>query len=134
MFSISKETDYALNAIFYLVDKRDYVSVCEISDNLKIPKTYLARIFSKLASYNILKSREGKMGGYILNKKLEDIILYNFLILFEDDLGIVKCEKNGKICSCSKFCRHKKFFQNYLFKILENELKEKNLSDVYKYK
>ncbi|MEZ7820914.1 MAG: Rrf2 family transcriptional regulator [Patescibacteria group bacterium] len=133
MFSISKETDYALSAIFYLVDKQDYVSVCEISDKLKISKKYLARIFSKLASCNILKSKEGKTGGYVLNKKLEDIVLYDFLVLFEDDLDIVRCKKNGKICNCSKFCRHKDFFQNYLFKILEKELKEKKLSDVCKY-
>lgn len=134
MFSISKETDYALSALFYLVDKHYYVSVFEISEKLKIPKTYLARIFSKLASNNILKSKEGNSGGYSLNIKLEDIVLYNFLILFEKDLGIVRCQKNGKICNCLNFCHHKNFFQGYLFKILEKELKSKKLSEVYNLK
>ncbi len=134
MFSISRETDYALNAVFYLADKRDYVSVFEISEKLLIPKNYLAKIFSKLASEKILKSREGKTGGYILNKKLEDISLYDFFSFFEKDLNIVKCCSDNKTCSCSGVCFHKNFFQNYLSKILQKELKEKNLADVFKYR
>lgn len=134
MFSISKETDYALNAIFYISDKNNYSSVAEISEKLKISKSYLGRIFTKLASVKILRSKEGKDGGYVLNKKLNEIYLYDFLTLFEEDLGVVKCDKNGKKCSCIKFCKHKKFFQKYIFQILENELKRQTLLDVYRYK
>lgn len=133
MFSISRETDYALNAIFYLADKQDHISVLEISEKLLIPKNYLAKIFSKLASEKILKSREGKLGGYVLNKKLEDISLYDFFSFFEKDLNIVKCCSGDKACDCSSACFHKKFFQDYLSKILQKELKEKSLLDVYRY-
>lgn len=133
MFSISRETDYALNSVFYLADKKDFISVLEISEKLMIPKNYLAKIFSKLASLDILKSREGKSGGYMLNKKLEDISLFEFFSFFEEDLNIVRCGKNGEICSRSSICYHKKFFQGYLAKILMKETQEKTLADVYNY-
>lgn len=132
MFSISRETDYALNAVFYLSNKSDYVSVLDVSENLMIPKNYLAKIFSKLAFNKILKSREGKSGGYILNKKLNEVSLFDFFSLFEENLSIVRCG-NGKICDRSKVCYHRKFFQNYLSGVLKKELQEKTLQDIYNY-
>lgn len=60
MFNISKQSDYGLLMLEYLKDKRDYISLTEIVEKLKLPKRFLARIASKLVSARILLSREGK--------------------------------------------------------------------------
>ena len=135
MFSISKETDYALSAINFLSKHKDeYVSISLISEKLNISKKYLGRILPKIVDAKIVESKEGKNGGYILVKKMEDISLYDFLKIFETDLDFVKCSKTGHKCSCHKHCEQKEFFSVYLKEEIKNILKKKKLNEIFKSK
>ena len=133
MFSINKETDYALSSINYLSKKKDeYVSISLMSEELHISKRYLAKILSSIMSSGILESKEGKFGGYKLIKDMKNINLYDFLKIFEEDWDFVKCEKTGHNCSCQKHCKQKEFFSVFLKKEIKNVLKSKNLSEIFK--
>lgn len=135
MFSISKETDYALGAINFLSKyNNEYVSISLISEKLNISKKYLGRILPKIADAKIVESKEGKNGGYILVKKMEDISLYDFLKIFETDLDFVKCSKTGHKCSCHKYCEQKEFFSVYLKEEIKNILKKKKINEIFKSK
>ena len=133
MFSINKETDYALSAVNYLSKNNDgYVSITLMSHDLKISKRYLSKILPKIVSVNIVESKEGKNGGYRLIKNMKDVSLYDFLKIFEEDLDFVKCGKTGNSCSCHKHCEQKEFFSIYLKNEIKNILKNKNLSEIFK--
>ena len=133
MFSINKETDYALSAINYLSKKRDeYISITSISDDLHISKRYLAKILSSIRNSGVLESKEGKNGGYKLIKEMKDINLYDFLKIFEEDLDFVKCGKTGHNCACLKHCEQKEFFSVFLKNEIKNVLKSKNLDEIFK--
>lgn len=131
MFSINKETDYALSAINFLSkNKNEYVSISLMSSKLGISKKYLSRILPKIVDAKIIKSKEGKNGGYMLVKDIENINLYEFLKVFENDLEFVKC--NSK-CLC-KHCEQKEFFSEYLKNEVINILKKKQLNEIFKSK
>ena len=128
MFNISKQSDYGLLMLEYLKDKKDYTSLTEIVEKLKLPKRFLARIASKLVSARILLSREGKIGGYLLNPEIKSLTLYDYLKVFEGDLALTKCFDKNYQCQWEKNCSHKKFFDNKLRNaFIENLKKEKLL-------
>jgi len=128
MFNISKQSDYGLLMLEYLKDKKNYISLTEIVEKLKLPRRFLARIASKLVSAKILLSREGKIGGYLLSPKISSFTLYDYLKVFEGDLALTECFDKKYKCQWEKDCCHKKFFDNKLRNaFIENLKKEKLL-------
>jgi Rrf2 family protein len=127
MFNISKQSDYGLLMLEYLKDKKDYISLTEIVEKLKLPKRFLARIASKLVSAKILLSREGKIGGYLLNPEIKSLTLYDYLRVFEGDLALTKCFDKNYQCQWEKNCSHKKFFDNKLRNAFIENLKREKL-------
>jgi Rrf2 family protein len=127
MFNISKQSDYGLLMLEYLKDKKDYISLTEIVEKLKLPKRFLARIASKLVSAKILLSREGKIGGYLLNPKVNSLTLYDYLKVFEGDLVLTKCFDKDYQCQWEKNCSHKKFFNHKLRNAFIKNLKKEKL-------
>ncbi len=131
MFKISKSSDYGLLLIEYLFDKGDYISLSEIIEKTGLPKRFLARIASKLVSEKILESKEGKIGGYKLTKKIGSMSLFDYLKIFED-FKMTKCADDDYDCPWEENCRHKNFFSKKLSNNLINYLKSEKLLKIIK--
>jgi Rrf2 family protein len=131
MFSIHKESDYALITVSSLRNRDDFVSITELVSETKMPRRFLARITADLVRHRILVSREGRMGGYKLAKKLKDINLYDFLSIFEKNISVVRCVEKGYICNCKDSCKHHSFFADKLSRIIASQLKKWTLEDVF---
>ena len=131
MFSIHKQTDYALLTIWRLIDRKTYVPLSELVKETGMPQRFLARITADLVRNNILKSKEGRSGGYLLAKSLNEISLYELLVLFEGDLEFVNCNSKDNNCVCSDKCGHKSFFCDKLKNILKGQLEEIMLDEVF---
>jgi len=127
MFKISKQSDYGLLMLEYLKEKKDFTSLSEIVEKLKLPKRFLARIASKLVSAKIILSREGKVGGYLINPKIKFLSLYDYLKVFEGDLALTKCFDKNYQCQWEKNCNHKKFFNLKLRNTFIENLKKQKL-------
>mgnify|MGYP001451052028 CR=1 FL=1 len=99
---------YAVMALVDLArfDSTNPVSLRDISLRQGISLDYLEQIFSKLKKNNIVKSIRGTHGGYILNKKPNDIKLTNIFYAVDEKVKTVKCKKeskrgcNGKASKC----------------------------------
>ena len=82
------------------------VSLRDISLRQSISLDYLEQIFSKLKKNNIVKSKRGTNGGYILNKNPNDIKLTNIFNAVDEKVKTVQCKKdskkgcNGKAIKC----------------------------------
>jgi len=131
MFSIHRESDYALLTISYLINKEQFISISELVQETQMPRRFLARITAELVRHKILISREGRMGGYKLAKDLKSINLHDFLSIFEKNLNVVRCYEKGYKCNCKKSCKHKSFFAEKLSGILTGELRRWTLNDVF---
>tara|TARA_Y100001936_G_scaffold48487_1_gene47141 strand:- start:60 stop:485 length:426 start_codon:yes stop_codon:yes gene_type:complete len=82
------------------------VSLRDISLRQSISLDYLEQIFSKLKKNNIVKSKRGTNGGYILNKNPNEIKLTNIFNAIDEKVKTVQCKKdskkgcNGKATKC----------------------------------
>ena len=107
------------------------VSLRDISLRQGISLNFLEQIFSKLKKYSIVKSIRGTNGGYILNKKPEEIKLANILSAVDEEVKTVQCKKESK-----KGCNSKttKCITHNLWDELEihinNFFEQKNLKDL----
>ena len=87
-------------------DSINPVSLRDISLRQGISLDYLEQIFSKLKKNSIVKSIRGTYGGYILNKKPNDIKLNNIFHAVDEKVKTVQCKKeskrgcNGKATKC----------------------------------
>jgi len=107
------------------------VSLRDISLRQGISLDFLEQIFFKLKKYNIVKSIRGANGGYILNKKPEEIKLANILSAVDEEVKTVQCKKESK-----KGCNSKttKCITHNLWDELEvhinNFFEQKNLKEL----
>jgi Rrf2 family iron-sulfur cluster assembly transcriptional regulator len=82
------------------------ISLRDISLRQSISLDYLEQIFFKLKKNQIVKSVRGTQGGYVLNKKPNEIKLTNIFHAVDEKVKTVQCKKeskkgcNGKATKC----------------------------------
>ena len=112
-------------------DKKNPVSLRDISLRQNISLLYLEQIFFRLKRNNIVKSTRGTNGGYILAKNPDQIKLASILSAVDEKVKTVGCKKESK-----KGCTGKsvKCITHNLWDDLENHINsffEKNtLKDI----
>lgn len=125
MLKISKQSDYGLILTFYLYkNRKNIVSLSKLIEKTKLPKRFLARIASRLVRGGLLKSQEGKTGGYKVTDRVKKISFYDYLKIFEDDIQLTRCINSNYRCQFKAVCQHRDFLKNYVNKALVNELKK----------
>lgn len=106
MLQIKRETDYAIRCLYYLSGKKDeVVMVDEIAREMRIPKTFLAKILQRLAKAGLVQSYVGVKGGFYLAKKPQEINLYEVITAIEGPVAMNKCTVNKKSCGLSGTCK-----------------------------
>ena len=124
---------YAVMALADLArfDNTNPISLRDISLRQSISLDYLEQIFFKLKKNQIVKSVRGKQGGYVLNKKPNEIKLTNIFHAVDEKVKTVQCNKDSK-----KGCNSKltKCITHNLWDELENHInnffREKSLEDL----
>ena len=87
-------------------NKKNPVSLRDISLRQNISLLYLEQIFFRLKRNNIVKSIRGTNGGYILAKNPDQIKLGTILSAVDEKIKTVGCKKeskkgcNGKLTKC----------------------------------
>ena len=114
-------------------DKKNPVSLRDISLRQNISLLYLEQIFFRLKRNNIVKSIRGTNGGYILAKNPDQIKLGTILSAVDEKIKTVGCKKDSK-----KGCNGKltKCITHNLWDELENHInnffEKKSLEDLIK--
>ena len=107
------------------------ISLRDISLRQSISLDYLEQIFFKLKKNQIVKSVRGTQGGYVLNKKPNEIKLTNIFHAVDEKIKTVQCNKDSK-----KGCNSKvtKCITHNLWDELENHIngffEKKSLEDL----
>ena len=125
MLAITKQSDYGLILTSYIYKKGRLVKLSELIKETQLPKRFLARIAAELAKEGLLKSKEGKSGGYLISSDvIKKISLYDYLTIFENDVVVSSCVDDNYDCKFEKICNHKDFIKNRLNVVLTKELKK----------
>jgi len=118
-------------AFVYISNKEAYISVDEVSKELNISKTYLAKILQNFTKHDILKSNKGKNGGFKLNKNAKNINIFDIINIAENKIASVfDCSANIQECNQKKqFCQIWPLLNNLQNKI-DSFLKQLTLNDI----
>jgi Rrf2 family protein len=103
---LSMKTRYAMVALTRLA--RDYgkgpVHIKKISEEEKIPLSFLENILLELKKVEILGSKLGKSGGYFLLKEPKDVSLADIIRKFEGSAALMYCVSENAYQPC-EFCK-----------------------------
>ncbi len=102
---LTKETDYAVRALVYLVANRDrFVSSREISKAEEIPLPYLRRILQKLREEKVIRTREGVGGGCRAEERARKITVPELIKIFQGKVRLIDCMFRKQLCRNRKTC------------------------------
>jgi len=132
---VSKKTDYALSALFTLVEYfgRGPIPIRELSRRNDVPKKFLEQILLAMKKRGWVESLPGLRGGYVLAKKPDKITLGEVVRHFDGILAPIACVSTSayKRCSQEPVCRFRRVFlnaRNYVATLLDHA----TLADVAK--
>jgi Rrf2 family protein len=105
MLSITRETDYAIRSVYYLArEKGRVVMTDEISREMQIPRSFLAKIVRKLSGAGLVQCFVGVKGGCSLTREPEMISMLDVILAIEGPMVMNSCTiKNGE-CSLAGSC------------------------------
>jgi len=107
---LNSETDYAIRIVSCLAKKKEKTSASVISKETGVTVKFALKILHTLSVNGIVKSFKGKNGGYILNKKPEEITLLQIIELFGGTMFVNKCEHSECCTMPGGICEFKEVF------------------------
>jgi len=73
---LPKTAEYALRTVAYLAqDSSQSASADHLSEQTKVPRRYLHKVLQSLAKAQLVQSRSGPGGGYILARPMDEITI-----------------------------------------------------------
>lgn len=103
MLKITKLSDYAFIILSYL-SEQDIFSAQNIHTNTNIPLATTNKVLKKLLKSNIIISKKGINGGFMLNMAKKDITLLSVIESIEGKFSMIDCLTH-KSCSMKKACK-----------------------------
>lgn len=101
---ITRDTDYAVRILCYLVGREERIPVLEMVRDLKIPVAFLRRITQRLSKGGLLTSTKGLNGGFVLSVKPEKIRLLDVAEIFQGSFQLNDCLFKKKVCPNRQTC------------------------------
>jgi len=124
---VSKKADYALRALFTLVEHfgRGPIPIRELSRRNDVPKKFLEQIMLAMKKRNWVDSVPGLRGGYILAKAPNKITIGEVVRHFDGILAPIACVSvtGYERCSQEPVCRFRRVFlnvRNYVANLLDH--------------
>lgn len=126
---LSQTVEYALRAAVFLAqDPKTSRTSNEISEQVKVPLSYLRKIMQQLTKGNIVESQRGKSGGFVLKKSPQALTILEIINVIDPILPLESCPlKNGS--SCKTLCPLHKMLQRVSIS-LQKEFASVSLSDL----
>jgi len=132
---ISKKTDYALRALFTLVDHFDGapIPIRALAERNDVPKRFLEHIMLELKERGWVDSSAGAHGGYFLAKHPSQIMMGEVVRHFDGILAPIDCVSvtGYQPCTQESGCRFRRVFldaRNYVAGLMDRS----SLADVAK--
>jgi Rrf2 family transcriptional regulator, iron-sulfur cluster assembly transcription factor len=132
---LTREGDYGIRSVLYLARQpyKKISFVTEISEEYKIPRSFLAKILQKLVKAKIVRSYRGVKGGFSLARQAKDISVLDVLEAIEGRLAMNICLADKKKCDFSRNCPIHSVWANVQSKVVD-VLKKSNFEELSRHK
>ncbi len=99
---LSRKAKYGLRSLIYLAQKQGKgpIQIREVSENLDIPRKFLEAILLELRNNGLLQSRQGRDGGYYLERSPDTISIGQIVRMFDGPLAHVPCVSQTAYARC----------------------------------
>ena len=103
--NFSKTTEYAFRILSYMAldEKKLHISK-DIYNDLQIPFRYLRKQLTILTKSGLIHSVQGKNGGYMISKPIEEISLQNIIDAVGDNNPDDSCFFGFQSCALKEKC------------------------------
>lgn len=103
---ISRTSQYAIQALIYIALKEVGTPILsrEVAEQLGVPSAYLAKIMQMLCKGGVLTSFRGRLGGFTLKQKPQQISLMQVMVITEGQNFTKDCVLGLKVCSDETAC------------------------------
>jgi Rrf2 family transcriptional regulator, iron-sulfur cluster assembly transcription factor len=103
---LSKACTYGLLAAFYVAKEKEsgYVSIRQMSDDLKISFHFLTKILQKLTAAGLMISHKGPNGGISLSREARLVSLKEIILAIDGDDVFTECILGLPGCGHQKPC------------------------------
>jgi Rrf2 family protein len=104
---ITRSSEYAIRALTFLAQQpadAGYVLVRDMARRLDIPAPFLGKILQPLVARELVHSQRGRKGGFRLNRRPEEITLYQVVDALEFLTGSRACFLGQAECSDERAC------------------------------
>lgn len=102
---LSKTTEYAIRILSFMSLRNEKLfSAKFLQDNLKIPPRYLMRLLTALSKSGFIQSIQGRNGGYVFVKNLDQIYISDIMKSVEGKNPFNECILGFEECLFLKPC------------------------------
>ena len=131
MFGLTKRTDYGLELMAVLAENHGQgpLSLRQIAKKKKLPFKYLEQVVIPLREAGLIEAKEGKGGGYFLEKSPKKVSVAEIVEALEGPVEVGYCAG----CPKAAFCGQKDVWAEVGDKVRET-IEEKTLADLIKKK
>lgn len=96
---LTKKSEYALLSLISIAKSDSPKNVDELSRELRIPKSFLAKIMQNLAKNEIVISQRGVNGGFILAKPYDELTILSITTAAEERIpSVFECAPSMEAC------------------------------------
>lgn len=109
MIKINKEVDYAIQFILALASQPEStMSLRTFSSDKSISFLFMQKIAQKLRKSDIIASRRGANGGYVINRSPKQLTLNDIYEAIEGSYALTTCEGKSQTCKHIANCKARK--------------------------
>lgn len=96
---LTKKSEYALLSLISISKSTEPKNVDELSRELNISKSFLAKIMQNLAKQGLVISHRGVNGGFALTKNWETITILEIVVAAEEKVpSVFECSPSADNC------------------------------------
>jgi Rrf2 family protein len=99
---LTKKAKYALKALSLLASNGKPMPIADIAQKERIPKKFLEVILVELKKSGLLLSNRGRIGGYQLLKKPEEISIGKVIRIIDGSLANLPCASTQAYKPCAE--------------------------------
>ena len=130
MLRLSKLTDYGTVILSYMARHPENVySVAEMASAIGVMPPTASKILKALAKRNLVQSRRGSKGGYVLSRSPAEISIAEIIDALESPFGLTECGAAAGLCGKEDLCRIRGQWQ-HINQIVRGTLAQVTLSDM----
>jgi Rrf2 family protein len=135
---LSSTSEYALRILIYMAKEPNKLYTAkQLVEELKVSDKYLRRLMTDLSKSGFIRSVQGREGGYLFVKNINEIFLFDVIDSVEGMDKLNGCVLGFEQCSCTDPCamhdtwQHVRTQLNKLFR--ETRLSDMDFDKIVRY-